>query len=77
MASGISKDFIKMLCVAPGLCHVCVTSPHGMEIYEFFLPPKQLEMHGCVLNTVATDALVLKHQAISIHSANKMSIVLD
>ena len=34
-------------------------------------------MHGCVLSTVATDALVLKHQAISIHSAEKISIVLD
>ena len=31
---------------------------------------KQLERHGCVLRTVATDALVLKHQAISIHSAD-------
>ena len=31
---------------------------------------KQLETHGCVLSTVATDALVLKHQAISIHSAD-------
>ena len=30
---------------------------------------KQLEMPGCVINTVATDALVLKHCAISIYSA--------
>ena len=30
---------------------------------------KQLEMHASVVNTVATDVLVLKHQAISIHSA--------
>ena len=29
----------------------------------------QLEMHVCVLTTVITDALVLKHQGISIHSA--------
>ena len=29
---------------------------------------KELETHGCVLSTVATDALVQKHQAISIHS---------
>ena len=34
-------------------------------------------MHGCVFNTVPTDALVLKQQAISIHSADKISIVLD
>ena len=26
--------------------------------------------HGYILNTVATNALVLKHQAISIHSAD-------
>ena len=31
---------------------------------------KQLEMHGCVLSTVATDALVLKHQAISFHNTD-------
>ena len=30
---------------------------------------EELEMHGCILSTVATDALVLKHQDISIHSA--------
>ena len=36
-------------------------------------------MHVCilVLSTVATDALVLKHQAISIHSADRIFIVLD
>ena len=31
---------------------------------------KHLETHGWVLTTVATDALVLKHQAISIHCAD-------
>ena len=41
------------------------------------LTPKQLEMHGCLLSTVATDALVLKHQTISNHSADKICIVLD
>ena len=29
----------------------------------------QLETHGCILSTLATDTLVLKHQAISTHSA--------
>ena len=38
---------------------------------------KQLETHGCILSIVATDALVLKHQAISILSAEKRFIVLD
>ena len=34
-------------------------------------------MYGCIFNTVATDALVLKHQAISNHSADYKFIVLD
>ena len=29
-----------------------------------------LEMHGCIVSTVATDAQVLKHQVISIHNAD-------
>ena len=38
---------------------------------------KQMWMHWCILNTVAADALVLKQQTISIHSAEKILIVLD
>ena len=34
------------------------------------LTHKQLEMYWCILSTVATDALVLKHQAISIQNTN-------
>ena len=34
------------------------------------LTPKHRETHGCVVSTVATDALVLKHQAIRIHNAD-------
>ena len=34
-------------------------------------------MHGCIINTVATAALVLKHQATSIHSADYVFTVLD
>ena len=41
------------------------------------LTPKHQETHGCVVSTVATDALVLKHQAISIHNADWIFIVLD
>ena len=41
-----------------------------------FLTLKHWEMHACLLNTVATDAMVLKHQAISSHSADEISIVL-
>ena len=34
------------------------------------LTHKQLETCRCLLSTEATDGLVLKHQAISIHSAD-------
>ena len=37
---------------------------------------KQLEIYGCVFSTVFTDALVLKHQAISTHSADYVFILL-
>ena len=36
----------------------------------FYLTPKHRETHGCVVSTVPTDALVLKHQAINIHNAD-------
>ena len=41
------------------------------------LTQEKLGMHGRIFSTVATDALVLKHQAISIHSADLIFIVLD
>ena len=36
-----------------------------------------METNRCVLSTVATDALVLKHQAISNHSADEIFTALD
>ena len=36
-----------------------------------------LEMHERIVSTVATDALVLRYQAISIHSADQMTFALD
>ena len=38
--------------------------------HHMALTLKHRGMHGCVVSTVATDALVLKHQAISIHNAD-------
>ena len=35
-----------------------------------YLTLKHRETHGCVVSTVATDTLVLKHQVISIHNAD-------
>ena len=40
-----------------------------------YLIHKGLETHGCVYSAVATVTLVLKHQAISIHSADKTFLV--
>ena len=36
----------------------------------------QMEIHKCILCNIATDVLVLKHQAISIHIADLIFIVL-
>ena len=33
--------------------------------------------HGCILSTVATDAMVPRHQATSIHSADQSAIILN
>ena len=43
-----------------------------LQILTFILNLKQLETHGSLLNDVATDAPVLKHQVIS--SAHKISL---
>ena len=40
------------------------------ETYSPILTLKHRETHECVVSTVATDALVLKHQAIRIHNAD-------
>ena len=39
-------------------------------IYGNDLTLKHRETYGCIVSTVATDTLVLKHQAISIHNAD-------
>ena len=38
---------------------------------------KFMQMHECIFNTVATDALVLKHQPINTHNADWIFIILD
>ena len=47
------------------------------EVQTEFLTHKQLETHACVLSTVVTVALVLKHQAICIHSVVWIFIVFE
>ena len=41
------------------------------------LTHKQLETHRCIINTVATAALVLKQQAISTNSADLIVIAME
>ena len=48
----------------------------GINSHDTDLTHKQLEMHERTLSTVPTDGLVLKHQAISDHSADLRFIVL-
>ena len=38
--------------------------------FTILLNHKHRETHECVVSTVPTDALMLKHQAISIHNAD-------
>ena len=55
-----------------------IKSDYIMVIFsQWYLTHKMLDMHGCILSTVATDALVLKHQAISIDNAEQISIASD
>ena len=57
----------------------CSVKPHKHLLINSYhtLTLKHRETHGCVVSTVATDALVLKHQAISIHNTDQAFIVLD
>ena len=36
-----------------------------------------METHGCVFSTVATDAVVLQHKAMSIHSIEQLDIAFN
>ena len=47
---------LRLSCTNPSMCG-------GLTL-------KHRETHGCVVSTVATDALLLKHQAISILSTD-------
>ena len=41
------------------------------------LTQKRLEMHWCIISSVATAALVLKHQVTKNHSADKLFTAID
>ena len=52
----------------------CSRPHHG---YQLNPSHKQLETHGCIISIVITDVMVLKHQGISIHSADLVLIASD
>ena len=41
------------------------------------LTHKWLKFHVCIVSIVATDALMLKHQAISIHTADGLVFTMN
>ena len=47
---------------------ICQTVSYWTPLWE--LTHKQLETHGCIINIVATDVLVLKHHDININSVD-------
>ena len=53
--------------------HICVIRPQWVK----HITHTQLETHWCVISIVATDAMVLKHQAISSQGADLIFIVLE
>ena len=48
---------------------------HFVAYAKMTLAYKQLELHGCILNAIVTDGLVLKHQAISIQIAEWINCI--
>ena len=50
---------------------------HILTKFLWSLTHKRLQIHGCLLSTEATDALVLKHQAISTYRADGTFIALN
>ena len=47
---------------------ICINIDNNLDIMNLTLTHR--ETHGCVVSTVATDALVLEHQVISILSGD-------
>ena len=52
------------------MCQTGMDKKKQLLLLELLLTLKHRETHGCVVSTVATDALVLKHQAINILSTD-------
>ena len=72
LGTNFSKILIKIQNFSFKIMLLKISSPKWWPFCQggVDLTAKHREMHGCVVSIVATDALVLKHQAISIHNAD-------
>ena len=61
----------------PPLFPLVAPEQPSLTLLDNSLTLQHRETHGCKVNTMVTDALVLKHQAISIYNADLTFIVLD
>ena len=77
MANGNISNFKVITVHDDDLALLGARTSAGIGMTKHFVPPlihKHLKMHRCVLSTVPTDALVLEHQVISIHSDDQICI---
>ena len=65
-----------LVCCLTAISHYLNQSWLLIEVMWYSLTLKHRETHGCVVSTVVTDALVLKHQVISMHNPDYTFIVL-
>ena len=71
------KWYQNCLCCSERICNDDIFKPESdlnKLVFGGHLAHTLLQTHGCKLSTVATDALVLQHQANSIHSAEYKNI---
>ena len=71
MLYNVLAEYIFLIYIAS---YIVVLSVNDTSIHPYvnstWLTLKHQETHGCVVSTVATDALVLKHQVTSILNAD-------
>ena len=65
-ARSSATTMLSLLCLKTMIIHIT----HIMKQVYCIATLKHQETHGYIVSTMATDALVLKHQAISIYTAD-------
>ena len=66
----VSSCHFQVYNIRPTISFLAHTPAFDTIVTSHYLILKHREMHGCMVSTEDTDALVLKHQAISIHNAD-------